>query len=158
MIIGHALSRQSMNRSRTLAAGWRLCPHSIPRGMQTSAPITTSSTSGDSRQTTQQTLRCHLSTQIRTCMALSHRLGRWRSLGLPSSGKCLLSSSAPPSRSTLVCRYRPCSRPYPCRGAGHLVMQPTSRSLPSGTPAPPLEPPASSLLIPANPQLSPFPC
>lgn len=80
-------------------------------------------------------------------------LERWRSVGLPLSGECLLSSSAPPSRSTLVCRYRPCepcSRPCPCQGVGHLVMQPTSRSPPSGTPAPPLEPPASSLLSPAN--------
>ena len=63
-------------------------------------------------------------------------LERWRSVGLPSSSNRLLSSSAPPSRSSLVCRYRPCSRPCPCRGAGHLcVMQPTSRSLLSGTPA-----------------------
>jgi hypothetical protein len=63
-------------------------------------------------------------------------LERWRSVGLPSSSNRLLSSSAPPSRSSLVCRYRPCSRPCPCRGAGHLcVMQPTSRSLLAGTPA-----------------------
>jgi hypothetical protein len=101
--------------------------------------------------TTRQALRCHSSTQIRTCRFPPTGMERWRSVGLPSSGNCLLSTSAPPSRSSLVCRYHPCSRPYPCRAASvTCVMQPTSRSLLSGTPAPPLEPPASSLLMPAN--------
>lgn len=94
MIIGHALSRQSMNRSRRRAL-WPPAgdcpPHSIPRVMQTSAPITTSSTSGESRQTTQQTLRYHSSAQIRMCMAFSRQLGRWRSLGLPPGGNHLFS-------------------------------------------------------------------
>ena len=41
--------------------------------------------------------------------------------------------------------------PLPLFGASvTCVMHPTSRSLLSGTPAPPLEPPASSLLSPAN--------